>query len=235
MPLSREGSETGTIPKYMRDVYTWAYIDPRWVRWLDNGLVVKILLFFNDTRMMRAYLNRIKPGMHVWQVAHVYGKLVRRVAQKIGPNGTFQLTDVVRIQVEHAHAKLDDLPWAHIALCDAASYAGTETYDLVGCFFLLHEVPEEWKHKVVDNVLAHVGPTGEAIFVDYHKPAWWQPIGYILFVVNRILEPFAEALWHKEIRSYATHPESFEWRKRTIFGGAYQILIATRKNEQQKA
>jgi len=229
MLSSHTDSEQGTVPHYMRDVYTWAYIDPRWVRRLDNGLVVKVLLFFNDTRLMRAYLARIKPGMHVWQVAHVYGSLVRRVAQKIGPQGTFQLTDVVPIQVEHAHTKLDDLPWAHITQSDAASYAGTEKYDLVSSFFLLHEVPDEWKHKVVDNVLAHVGPHGEAVFVDYHKPAWWQPIGYILLVVNRILEPFAEALWYKEIKDYATNPDSFFWEKRTIFGGVYQIVIATRK------
>ena len=52
---------------------------------LDRNIVVRILLFLNDQRLMRAYLNEITPGMKVWQVAHVYGDLVKRVAQKVGP------------------------------------------------------------------------------------------------------------------------------------------------------
>ena len=53
------------LPAYMTEVYDWAYVDPAWVRWLDHNLVVKTLLFCNDRRMMRRYLERIRPGMRV--------------------------------------------------------------------------------------------------------------------------------------------------------------------------
>ncbi len=33
------------IPKYMRDVYTWAYIDPVNVRLLDHNWVVNLVLW----------------------------------------------------------------------------------------------------------------------------------------------------------------------------------------------
>ena len=59
------------LPAYMSEVYDWAYVNPRYVRWLDRNIVVRVLLFANDQRLMRAYLNEIRPGSRVWQVAHV--------------------------------------------------------------------------------------------------------------------------------------------------------------------
>lgn len=48
-------------------------------------MVVRVQLFLNDQRLIRSYLNEIKEGMRVWQLAHVYGDLVIRAAQKVGP------------------------------------------------------------------------------------------------------------------------------------------------------
>lgn len=59
------------VPAYMTEVYDWAYVDPKWVRALDHNWVVRVLLFLNDQRLMRAYLNEIDEGMRVWQLAHV--------------------------------------------------------------------------------------------------------------------------------------------------------------------
>ena len=216
------------LPDYMHEVYDWAYVDRRNVEWLDHNIVVRILLFFNDRRMMRAYLNEIVPGTKVWQVAHVYGDLVRLAAEKVGANGQFHLTDVTPIQVEHAERKLANVPQASVFHIDAAKWTGKD-YDLVCSFFLLHEVPEEKKKQVVDRMLETVKPDGKLVFVDYHRPAPWQPIGWILRWVNAKLEPFAEALWHKEIHQYADRAAEFNWNKRTIFGGVYQIVTVTRK------
>lgn len=218
------------VPSYMSEVYDWAYVNPRKVRWLDRNIVVKTLLFLNDQRLMRAYLERIKPGMRVWQIAHVYGDLVSRAAHRVGANGCFHLTDITPVQIEHGQRKIGHLPWARVIRHDAAHFEGQgEPYDLICSFFLLHEVPEDWKHAIVDNMLSRLPTNGEALFVDYHKPNWWQPIGYILRVVNHYLEPFAKALWTREISSYASQPEQFSWHKRSIFGGVYQIVSVKRK------
>ena len=61
-------------------------------------------------------------------------------------------------------------------------------------------------------------------------PKKWQPIRYVLKLVNRYLEPFAEGLWHNEIRDYAKNAERFTWRKRTFFGGVYQCVVVEHKN-----
>lgn len=219
----------GPIPSYMHEVYDWAYVNPKLVSLLDRNIVVRVLLFLNDRRLMRAYLDRIKPGMRVWQVAHVYGDLVRLAAEKCGPHGHFQLTDVTPIQVSHGTGKLQDLPWAQVVRSDAGSFRASEPQDLICSFFLLHEVPDNWKRAVVDNMLSQLPEGAEALFVDYHGPSRWQPVRYILKVVNRLLEPFAEALWDHEISHFSSEPERFTWEKRTIFGGVYQIVSVRHK------
>ena len=219
------------VPAYMTEVYDWAYVDPKWVRALDHIWVVRILLFLNDQRLMRAYLNEIKPGMRVWQLAHVYGDLVTRAAQKVGPTGSFHLTDVTPSQIEHGHRKLDSMDWTKVIRSDAAAFDGVNSidYDLICSFFLLHEVPDEKKHEIVNNMLEKLPKGSKAVFVDYHNPAKWQPIRYILKLVNHYLEPFAEALWNNELCSYATNAERFTWRKKTFFGGVYQCVVVEHK------
>lgn len=223
------------LPAYMRDVYDWAYVNPAWVRWLDHNLVVRTLLFLNDQRLMRRYLDRIRPGMRVWQVAHVYGDLVTRAARRAGSAGCLHVTDVTPIQLEHARQKLQGLPCAQVIPHDAADFRGVPgqaPYDLICSFMLLHEVPDSWKRRIVDNILNQLPANGEALFVDYHRPALWQPVGYILRLVNRLLEPFAPALWQHEISHFASAPERFVWQKETLFGGVYQIVSVRPVNGQ---
>ncbi|MDQ8021440.1 MAG: rhodoquinone biosynthesis methyltransferase RquA [Moraxellaceae bacterium] len=225
----RDAANDPDLPVYMNEVYDWAYVSPRNVRWLDRNIVVKTLLFGNDQRLMRAYLERIRPGMRVWQVAHVYGDLVRRAAKRVGPDGDFVLTDVTPVQLRHARKKLDDMPWAQTEWADAASFRAPGSCDLICSFFLLHEVPDAWKQRIVDNMLAQLPEDGEALFVDYHKPAWWHPLKPVLAVVNRLLEPFAHAVWKNELSYYATYPQDYTWEKRTVFGGVYQIVSVRRR------
>lgn len=214
------------VPDYMTEVYDWAYVDPKWVKALDRNLVVRVLLFLNDQRLMRMYLNEIQPGMRVWQLAHVYGDLVTRAAQRVGPAGVFHLTDITPIQIEHGSKKLAGMDWTKVIRSDAATFEGVgEDYDLICSFFLLHEVPDDKKREIVDHMLAKLPKGGKAVFVDYHNPKQWQPIRYILKLVNHYLEPFANALWENEIQHYASDASQFTWQKRTIFGGVYQCVV----------
>jgi hypothetical protein len=98
----------------------------------------------------------------------------------------------------------------------------------VCCYFLLHEVPEEYKHLVVDSMLDNITPDGKVVFVDYHKPHWAHPLKAITSLVFDTLEPFAKGLWRNKISDFASAPDEFVWTTQTYFGGLFQKTVARR-------
>ncbi len=212
------------VPQYMQDTYHWAYISPKNVDLLDKEWIVWALLFLNAGRLKRFYLDHIQPNTRVWQIAHVYGNLVKLAAEKVGEKGCFNLTDVMPVQVEHGKRKTASLPQASVILADADQYQGSQPYHLICSFFLLHEVPDDKKRSVIANMLRNLAPDGEIIIVDYHKPKLWNPLYWILAFVNHFLEPYAKSLWKHEIHEFGISLEKFNITKRTCAGGAYQML-----------
>jgi ubiquinone/menaquinone biosynthesis C-methylase UbiE len=225
---NRSTSQGVAVPAYLSEVYTWAYLAPTNVELLDRSIVVDVLLFGNARRLMRAALKEIKPGQKVLMAAHVYGDFVNRLAERVGPQGELDVIDVAPIQVEHCQRKVGHLAHVNIRHADAA-VPGGGPYDVVVCFFLLHEVPDGKKRAIVDALLRSVAPGGKVVFVDYHNPHRLQPIRYILQAVNFCLEPFARSLWRHAISVFASDPGAWSWDKRTFFGGVYQKVVARRR------
>lgn len=215
------------IPDYLMDVYNWAYVDPANVRLLDRSMVVDALLFLNARRLMRDALAEVEPGTRVLMAAHVYGDFCTRLADRVGPDGRLDAIDIVPIQVEHCRRKIGGRPNVAVRRADAERPGGGP-YDTVICFMLLHETPESKRRAIVDSLLDSVAPGGKVVFVDYHDPARWQPVRYVLSVVNDLLEPFAKQLWRRDIADFAARPDAFAWTKRTYFGGVYQKVVAVR-------
>lgn len=215
----------GAVPDYLRDTYTWAYLSRLGTRVFDRQPVVNAILWGNARRLIRWVTSQLRPGQHVMQPAAVYGSFSRDLAAALGPDGRLEVSDVAPIQVALTRRKLSGVRQAEVACVDATT-RGRGPYDAVTCFFLLHEVPDAVKTQVVDALLDAVKPGGQVIFVDYHRPHALHPLRPIMALVFRSLEPFAPALWQREIRDYASAPDRFSWRKDTLFGGLYQRVIA---------
>jgi len=60
----------------------------------------------------------------------------------------------------------------------------------VTCFFLLDEVPEDMKTRIVQALLGVVRPGGKVVFVDYHRPHPAHPLRLVMQFVFAWLEPF---------------------------------------------
>jgi ubiquinone/menaquinone biosynthesis C-methylase UbiE len=215
------------IPLHLSAPYGWAYLNRKNARLLDHDAVVTAILLGNHRRLRRAVLSEVEPGQSVLQAAHVYGCLIPELASRIGPGGRLDVVDLVPLQVALCRRKLRGFGNAHVRVADAAE-PGDRRYDVVSCFFLLHEIPDEQKRAVVDALLDRVAAGGRAVFIDYHAPAPWQPLrGAFRWLFNR-LEPFAESLWHHEVREFARDAGAFRWQKQTMFGGVYQKTVAHR-------
>lgn len=219
------------IPDYLRRVYAWAYLNPFSVWLFDRPWVVNLILWGNSRRLQRALFAELAPGQRVFQSSSVYGDLLPRMADSIGPGGALEVIDVAPVQLGICCRKLAAYPWATVRRADAAN-PGAGGHDVAVSFFLLHEMPDGYKCAVVDALLAAVapgglgGPGGKAVFIDYHRPHPAHPLKWLMSLVFDRLEPFAKTLWRREISEFASDPERFRWRTETCFGGLYQKTVA---------
>ncbi len=226
-PVAPLRAQPPAVPEYLYKTYCWAYLNPRSLTFFDRPQVVSAILWGNHRRLRQAVLAEIEPGQKVLQAACVYGDFSPHLARRLGPRGSLEVIDVSVLQVANCRRKLEGFPQARVRLADAAAPGGGP-YDAVCCFFLLHEMPDAYKRAVVDALLASLVPGGKAVFVDYHRPHWAHPLKGVMSLVFGALEPFAKSLWTNVIASYATHSGDFSWRKRTYFGGLYQMTVARR-------
>lgn len=218
----------GVLPAYLSEIYRWAYLDPRNVRFLDRDSVVSAILFGNSARLQRSLLSEISPGNRVLQAAHVYGGLIPDLAHRVGREGRLDVIEVVPLQADICRRKLAAFPQARVLVADAAA-ATLGFYDVVSCFFLLHELPEKTKLSVVGNLLSSLSRNGRAVFIDYHRPVPWHPLRPVMQMIYKRFEPFAESLWRNEICAFATDPGEYDWHKTIFFGGLYQKTVVTRR------
>lgn len=221
------GGYDATLPWYLREVYGWAYLNPINARLLDHESVVRIILFNNSGRLRRAVLNEIAPGQRVLQAAHVYGRLIPEMADKVGSAGHLEVIDIAPLQVELCRRKVEGLTQVRVRQANAER-PGRRRYDIVSCFFLLHELPDRHRRLVVEALLGAVAPGGKAVFVDYHGPVRGNPLRWPMSRLFARFEPFAEDLWTTPIAGLAGCRDEFRWHTRTYFGGLYQLTTATR-------
>jgi ubiquinone/menaquinone biosynthesis C-methylase UbiE len=190
--------------------------------------VVSAILWGNDRRLERALLAELRPGQRVLQPACVYGDLSPGIAAYLGPQGRLDVSDVSPLQVENCRRKLRTFPNATVRVWDAAE-PRSGVYDVVCSFFLLHEMPDLYKRRVIDALLKAVRPGGKVVFIDYHEPHRAHPLKGLMSLIFNLLEPFAKSLWENDIESFASSAVDFVWSKQTYFGGLYQKTIARRR------
>ncbi|MCG6859139.1 MAG: rhodoquinone biosynthesis methyltransferase RquA [Salaquimonas sp.] len=228
--IQHRSSARLTIPHYIEAWYRWAYLDRRNARLLDRESIVSAILLGNSHRLRRAALSEIEPGQRVLQAAHVYGRLIPEIAHRVGPDGSLDVIDIVPLQVALCRRKLQGMGQASARIADATD-PGDNAYDVVNCYFLLHEVPDDRKRAIVDALLRRVAPGGRAVFIDYHRPKRRQPLRGFYRLLFRRVEPFALSMWNCEIHQLASEASAFRWNKKTMFGGVFQKTVACRKPE----
>jgi SAM-dependent methyltransferase len=216
------------VPAYMQEVYCWAYLNPSNVKLLDREIIVSLILWGNSQRLKQALLAEITPEATVLQAAHVYGTLIPEIASKLSHSGQLEVVEVSPLQAGICREKLRAFPQAVVRIDDIATLR-TQPRDLVSCFFLLHEIPSDYKRAVINTLLDHVAPGGKAVFVDYHKPGRFHPLRGVMNLIWHKLEPFTIELVDTEIKTLADNSSAFTWSKETFFGGLYQKVVATHR------
>ena len=220
------------IPRYLEQVYWWAYVHPNAVQVFERDWLVNLILFGNYGRLRDAALAELGSSVDgaTLQIACVYGNLTSRLRERLAPDARLDVLDILPVQLKNLSDKLP--PDARVALLhgDSSSLACADaSYDQVLMFFLLHEQPMQVRRATLSEAMRVVKPGGRIVMVDYHRPAPLHPLRPLMRAVFRNLEPYAMDLWKHEIEDFLPadmKPAHIE--KQTYFGGLYQKLVWVR-------
>jgi ubiquinone/menaquinone biosynthesis C-methylase UbiE len=215
------------IPSYLHQAYWWAYLHPRAVHIFERQWLVNLILWGNFNRLRDAALKSLGksiPGKTL-QVACVYGDFTTRLVQKLSPDASLDIVDVAPVQLENARSKLGDHAQIRLHQQDSSNMAFQDgEFENTIVFFLLHEQPEPIRLATIAEAIRVTKRGGQIIFVDYHRPSPWNPFRYLMQGLFRLLEPFAENFWRKDIQDWANlDDDQASVKKQLYFGGLYQL------------
>ena len=220
------------IPRYLEQVYWWAYVHPNAVQFFEREWLVNLILFGNYGRLRDAALDDLGQVVtgRTLQVACAYGNITPRLRDRLAPDARLDVVDILPIQLENLGAKFPADERVALIQGDSSSLAlPTASYDQVLLFFLLHEQPGHVRRKTLEEAWRVVKPGGRVVIVDYHLPRPWHPLRLLMTGVFRRLEPYAMDLWEHEIQEFMprrAQPASMS--KETYYGGLYQKLVLVR-------
>lgn len=232
MPKTKIQTTPAKIPAYLQELYSHLYRLKSWRTILEDDRTRTLLTFGCYNTIIEELLEEIGTNSSVLQIGCTFGSQMLKTAKQIGPYGSYVIADILPSEIEYAKKKLAGQNV--VFKCVDARMPFEEKYDTVICFMLLHELPERSKQKVINNALDAVGEHGKAIFIDYRKPSKWNFLRFLIKPFNRLYFPFAEKLWFKDIRLYATHESHFAWYQKTYGKKMYQKVIASRKISDHK-
>ncbi len=132
------------IPRYLEQVYWWAYVHPNAVQIFEREWLVNLILFGNYGRLRDAALADLGAEVtgKTLQLACVYGNLTPRLQQRLAPDASLDIVDILPVQLKNLAGKLSADPRVALVHSDASALAAPDaSYDQVLLFFLLHEMP----------------------------------------------------------------------------------------------
>jgi len=96
--LAQEPSLPGvlSVPRYLQEVYWWAYVHPNAIRVFERQWLVNAILWGNFSKLRDAALQALGPLQgRMLQIACVYGDLTARLADGMSQAASLDVVDIV--------------------------------------------------------------------------------------------------------------------------------------------
>ena len=198
-------TNSAKLPAYAEYIYGGIYNSQRKSEALDRKFSVKLHTFFQSDTLLQSLLKEIGPNQRVLQLGATFGPQLEECAMKVGAYGAFDVVDINPLQIELARRKCRVMcPFVNFIKDNAATFKAQEKYDVVILYFLLKELPILTKTKAINNALNMVKEGGKVVFIDYHEPAKWHPLRYLLRMYNRLYHPL-ESVFRRHVPKGCCH------------------------------
>jgi ubiquinone/menaquinone biosynthesis C-methylase UbiE len=220
------------IPRYLEQLYWWAYVHPNAVNLFEREWLVNAILFGNYGRLRDAALAELGETIHgkTLQIACVYGNLTPRLQRAHGRRCEPRRGRHPAVQLDNLAKKLPADKRIALKQSDASSLPSADAhYDQVLLFFLLHEMPENVRRATLSEAMRVLKPGGKLVIVDYHRPARFHPLRPLMHQVFKHLEPYAVRSVGARRRTFHAAPARPGGIRQTdLLRRLYQKLVLTR-------
>lgn len=224
------------IPDYLETYYWWAYVRPWAVRLFERDWLINLILWGFYVPLRDLVLSVMGPNLagRTLKISCCYGALEPMLAERVAQaGGTLDIIDVAPEQLKNSRRKTPDHllgSVVHHFHRNAVDLGFPDAfYDRALIFFLPHEQPEDVRRKTFEEAFRVLKSGGTLYVVEFAKSKWWHPLRYIWYPVLMVLEPFARALWTRDIASFLPHGGlGCTIEKKLIFGNFYQCVKITK-------
>ena len=217
------------IPDYLERYYWWAYTRAWAVRFWDRPWLINLILYGYYDRLRDAALEELSDSYagRILKISCCYGTLSSELGARVArAGGNLTIVDILPAQLENARRKTAGNAAVRVERMNASTLDFPDSsFDTVLLFFLLHEMPQDWRERTMVEAFRVLCPGGKLVIVDFGKPAWWHPFSYGYLQLLGTLEPFAIPMWRRELAEILPSAMNGRaWEKVSYFGGLFQKL-----------
>ena len=226
-------NQNSAIPEYLEKYYWWAYVRPWAVRLFERQWLIYLILYGNYVKLRDVALAEFEGNLsgRTLQISCCYGSLIPHIASRVArEGGRFDVVDILPVQLENARRKTAENKSVFFQQMNATALSFPDhSFDTVLLFFLLHEMPQEWRERAMIEAQRVLKPNSKLVIVDFGVPEKWNPFRYLWLPLLGILDPFAIPMWHRELKEILpVQMGNRAWKKESYFGGLFQKLVSTK-------
>jgi len=220
-------------PIYLARHYWWAYLWRVGVWLFDHQFIINAILFGQYRKLMQVTLERLKASTNgrILQLTCVYGMFTPKLLGQLAGRG-LHITDVAPVQLALARRKTKHRERLLATRMNVESLGYRDSsFDTVIIFFLLHEMPDDARHRTVEETVRVLKSGGRLLIAEYGP----MPVRHVLYRVPPLrwvltrLEPFLASFWHEDIGALANemsvgmNREVKETWHKDVFASFYRV------------
>ena len=212
------------------------YSNMRLIRLVDFQPIIAAILLFQYDRlvsMITAGLRRMDlRGKPVLITSCAFGNVMPRVCRAALRTGAsqVQVVDIIPNELLNAQRKMPDMADALSFLQQDATALDLPDGSVQAnvLFFLLHELPDHLKHKVLAEACRVLAPGGKLFLAEFHRPRL-RVLRALSWMYFKVFEPLGLALWstHDPMKQLTAMP-GIRAQRRIVFFGNFQVIVATK-------
>ncbi len=225
------------MPVYLARHYWWAYLWRPAIWFFDHQPIINAILFGQYQRLLDQTMDCLKhrPAGRFLQLTCVYGSLTPTLVQALKPEPLY-LADVSIAQLEASRNRLPVSEQENLFTMEMnAEQLGLQdnSFKTVLIFFLMHEMPQQARHKTLAETLRVLAPGGRLVITEYGEEPRSHWI-YRFWPLRKLLlkyEPFLDGFWREDLTAVLNTQAKRSGKtiklleQHKVFGGFYRVLV----------